>query len=257
MDEMNILEDLENVVMKKVYYKEGIPEEIIGIIKKTFEECLNCYKQLHCDVYAIAEYIDGNVREVENYVTKNIGENRKDKQMNELQIIFRKMEMELQNSEREFDEKREEKQKDEILGIEWGDEEKKNSIVEKLQDSLKDVRNTQKRILDSNGYSMDRIDTIDEKVQVHMDNFIKQNQNGILQLLQRDSSFLKERILSEYSEYLLEISSKKNAFKERLNANISQMVQNQFSKQSVANSNEERKQRQEQKGEILPDDAII
>ena len=42
------------------------------------------------------------------------------------------------------------------------------------QTSLKDVRNTQKRILDSNGYSMDRINTIDEKVQVHMENFIKQ-----------------------------------------------------------------------------------
>lgn len=62
-----------------MYYKEWIPEEAIGIIKKAFEEILSSYKQLHCDVYAIAEYIDGNLREIENYVTKNIGENRKDK----------------------------------------------------------------------------------------------------------------------------------------------------------------------------------
>lgn len=50
MQEMEKLEELKRKMMAKTFYREGIPEEVIGIIQETFNRIPNRYKQLHCNI---------------------------------------------------------------------------------------------------------------------------------------------------------------------------------------------------------------
>ncbi len=278
MQEWERLEELKREMMAKAFYRDGIPEEVMGIIQKTFDGIANRYKQLHCDNLNIQEYIKGKLAEVESNITKNLGDKRKNSQLKQVQFIVRGMESELENLNQSIEDKKrnQERHKEEIGQIEPGDKEVKARIIEIVEEALRNIQSTQNRILDANGFSMDRIEQIRQNIREFIQEFISVNRGDkgkIYEILRNDNTALSEQLLSIYEKYLLQDrsneeenetgqakSSKRKEFAEGLDGGITLEEQRTFSLEQASKIEKELEQKQEEQGkqvEALQSDVII
>lgn len=278
MQEMERLEELKRAMMAKTFYRDGMPEEVMGIIQEIFNRIANRYKQLYCDNLNIQKYIEGKLAEVESNITMNLGEKRKNSQLEQVQFIVREMEGELENLSESLEDKKrnQERHKEEIGQIEPGDKEVKARIIEIVEEALRNIQSTQKRILDANGFSMDRIEQIGQNIREFIQEFVSINggdKGKIYEILRSDNTALREQLLSIYEEYLLQNrskeeeketgqtkKSKREEFTEGLDAGISQEEQRDFSIEQTSKIEKELEQKQEEQGnqvEALLADEII
>lgn len=275
MREMERLEELKRKMLAKTFYREGIPEEVTEVIKEAFDGILNRYKELHCNNLSIQEYIQGNLEYAKSCVIKNLGEKRKESQAEQVQSIIHGMERELEDLDESLeDEKRsQERHKEEISQIEPEDEKVKERIIEIVEDALRNVQSKQNRILDARGFSIDRIEQIGQYAQEFIGYFVSRNEKRVYEILETDNNSLKEQLLSEYEEYLLQNKkeeeeketepdkkSKREEFVEGLDGGITLEEQRDFSMEQKRKMEKELEQKKEEQGkqvEALPSDVII
>lgn len=278
IQEMERLEELKREMLAKTFYREDIPEEVTEVIQEAFDGILDRYKKLHCNNLNIQEYIEGKLAEVESDITKKLGEKRKNSQMEQVQFIIHGMERELEDLDESLeDEKRsQERHKEEIRQIEPEDEKVKERIIEIVEDALTNVQSAQNRILDANGFSMDRIEQIRQNVREFIQEFVSINRGDkgkIYEILRNDNTALSEQLLSIYKNYLLQDrsteekneigqdkKSKREEFVEGLDGGITLEEQRAFSLEQKRKMEKELEQKQEEQGEQvegLPTDLII
>lgn len=202
MQEMERIEDLKMRMRRKVNNKEAMPEEVIQTIQEGFKELLNIYKDLQCDNSSIQQYIEGNLRQLKADVTKNLGEKRRASQLDQVQDICGMIERELENPDIQKGTGKEEMHKQEIMQIESGEQHISTRIMTELEDSLRNVQSVQNRILNSHGYSMEKMEQVNQNVRGFIRYFVSRNEGKIYSILNKDNNALKEQLLTEYEEYL-------------------------------------------------------
>ena len=266
MQEIERLEELKRAMIAKVFYRDAIPDEIMEVIQEAFDGILNRYKELHCDNLSIQEYIQGNLKYVKSYITNNLEEKRKESQIEQVEYIVRRMESELEDLDISLEDKRrnQEIHKEEICQIEPEDQEVSIRILDVVEDSLKDIQSKQSVILDVNGMSMERIEQIRQYAQEFIRNFVTRNEKRVYEILRRDNNSLKEQLVSDYEEYLLQNrnneekeqtnKSRREEFVAGLNIGISLEEQRAFSGEQTKGL--EQKKEEQGKQEELPGDII-
>ena len=275
MDKFEKMEELKIAMMRKVIYREGMPAEIYGIVKEAFEGVLNRYNNMACNNLSIQEYMQGNLEYIKFYINENLGEKRKEAQMEQVQDIVRRIEGNLEDIETlENDKNRQEGYREEINQIDSKNQEMTANIITAMEETLKDVQSRQNRILDSNGFSMDRIEQINQNVQDFIRYYVSRNQEKIYEVLEKDSDSLKEELLSEYEQYVLqnlserraneqqneeeqEEKTKREEFIERLDAGISLEEQKDFSEKQTNELEKERKNEEQENSISSLDENVI
>lgn len=275
MNKFEKMEELKTAMLRKTFYRDGIPEEIINIVREAFEGLLNRYDNLACNNLNIQQYMEGNIQAVKSYINENLGERRKEYQLEQVQGIVRKLERDLEQSEEELNKEKEEQNKEQINEIDSKNQEMTDKIMQSLEESLRDVQLSQNRILDSNGFSMDRIDQINQNAQGFIRDFIKRNEEKVYGILEKDSTALKNDLLNEYEQYTLQNGfdyrtdekqkeqnekSKRQEFLEGLDSGISLEEQRDFSiKQSIEaeKKREEKTKEHEEDIDRLDENVII
>ena len=236
---MEMLEELKRKMMAKIYYREGIPEEVTNIIQKAFDGISDRYKELHCNNSSIQEYIQENLNYVKAYLKNNLGEKRKENQMEQLQYIIGKMQKDLEDGDKTIEKpKAEEKNRDMINQIEPEDKKITLNIIDIIEELLRDTQSRQSKVLDANEFSIDRIEEIKGETGYFIQGFLSKNEERIYEILVRDNEALKQQLLDEYEEYLLQNKkeekqerdnkSRREEFIEELNAGISLDEQKEF-----------------------------
>ena len=264
MQEIEKIEELKRSMMKKVSNREPIPGEVIQTIQKAFSDLLNIYRDLHCDNLAIQQYIEESLGQAIAEVTKNVGEDRKETQLKQIQQICTKIEKELEDAEIQLNKtKMEEEQKQEILQIESGEQHTTTRIIGMVENFLRNVQSKQNRILNSHGITMDKIESVQKEAQEFIRYFVSRNEGEIYGILEKDNNFLKEQLLEEYEEYRLQNrqneagdeeekskKSKREEFVDGLDGKISLEEQRDFSRNYTAKMNEHKLKKEEEKKRI-------
>ncbi len=202
----------------------------------------------------------------ENEIAKIFNDKRKQVQIEYIQNFFGTLQRDLNNNSIQLeDNENDEKVKKESIGqMELDNQNEAMNIMYIIKDLLKDIQSAQRRMLDYNGYSIDKIDNIDQKVKQFIDVFVMNNADKANEILQEDNEEFKSWLLSEYEEYLNaeklannKEETQKNPrqeFANKLNANIiSQEEQKDFAKKA----NEDKASEGNEMVEALPDDLII
>lgn len=137
-------------------------------------------------------------------------------------------------------------------------------ITNVMQDYLKNVQLAQNRILEANGFSMDRIEFIQQNINGFIRYFVNKNEKKIGKILEEDSNSLKEQLLNEYEQFLLQNrkeenleaknKTKREEFVEGLDSGISLEEQRDFSREH--NKKEKLEGKQEKSVQALPDNVI-
>ena len=202
----------------------------------------------------------------ENEIAKIFNDKRKQVQIEYIQNFFGTLQRDLNNNsiQLEDNENDEKVKKESIEQMELDNQNEAMNIMYIIKDLLKDIQSAQRRMLDYNGYSIDKIDNIDQKVKQFIDVFVMNNADKANEILQEDNEEFKSWLLSEYEEYLNaeklannKEETQKNPrqeFANKLNANIiSQEEQKDFAKKA----NEDKASEGNEMVEALPDDLII
>lgn len=265
--EMERIEELKKEMMARTFYREGMPEEVIKVVQEAFDGIKNQYKELHCNNSSIQEYIEGNLAYVKSYLETTLGEERKERQMEQVQLVTMRMKKELEDVDISLEDKKR-KQENHKRGIsEIGTDDKRITvkITGVMQEYLKNVQSAQNRILGANGFSMDRIEFIQQNIHGFIRYFINKNEKRIGKILEEDSNSLKEQLLNEYEQFLLQSGkeeklettnkSRREEFVEGLDSGISLEEQRDFSREQ----NNEKRLEERQGGksaQALPDNVI-
>ena len=105
-----MIEELKRNILRKVEYREAIPQPINEVVERCFSDILEIYRSRYYNSSTIEEYIEGARQEVNAMISK-IGEDRKNIQFQELQhIIFK-----IQNKVEEKETRNEQIDKQDIL----------------------------------------------------------------------------------------------------------------------------------------------
>lgn len=232
MNKEELMEEFKGNVLRKVQYRDAIPEEVNEIVNRSIKNILELYERYGCSNPTIEEYVDGTVREV-NEVMSRSSDDRKNNQFVQIQSILSRMQREIENKE----EVNPNKNKEEILDVDFDDNSITIRIMTTIEDALQDIKNTQNRILESRGYSYERIDQINEGVHMYIGSIIR-NDEKIKQYLELDKNELVAQITNEYEQYLEaqekeeQIEEKQKdeneSFRDELDAGISLEEQQQF-----------------------------
>lgn len=271
MNKEELMEEFKGNVLRKIQYRESIPEEVNEIVNRSIKNILDLYERYGCSNSTIEEYVDGSIKEV-NAIIIRTSDDRKNSQFEQFQGILSRMKREIENKE----EINPNKNKEEILDVDFDDNSITIRIMGTIEDVLQDIRNTQSRILESRGYSYERIDQINESVYMYI-NSIMRNDEKIREYLELDKNELVDQITNEYEEYLeveekidkqeeqkeeqkreeLEDKQKdKNeSFRDELDAGISLEEQQQFV-ESFKEEEEKEKQENELLMQELPGDVL-
>ena len=267
MQEIERREKLKKAMMARTFYREGMPEEVMGVLQEAFEEIGNKYKELHCSNASIQEYIEGNLAYVKSYLETTLGEERKERQMEQVQLVTMRMKKELEDVDISLEDKKrkQENHKKEISEIATDDKRITVKIMDVMQEYLNSVQSAQNRILAANEFSMDRIEFIQQNIHEFIRYFINKNEKRIGEILEEDSTSLKEQLLNEYEQFLLQSGkeekiettnkSRREEFVEGLDSGISLEEQRDFSRKQ----NNEKRLEERQGGKsvrALPDDVI-
>lgn len=244
MEKQEMFEELKGNVLRKVNNREAIPEEIKGIVERSFEELLELYRYSGCDNESIKQYIEATKYEVNSEINK-IGENRKNIQFQEFQYIMNRMQNEVEDNQ----ERNEERDKQAIMEVDFEDRKSTLRIVETLEMALRDVQNRQNNILEARGFSDNQIDKINDEVRNYIYKFSMRQQENVQYQLDDDRKELTFEIIEEYEAYIQwEISeekkneSEKESFREELDAGISLEEQREFAQKTQEEQSDEQKE---------------
>lgn len=246
MERIERAEELKRRMLSIISQEEDIPEEVISIIKKAFNNLSNRYDELRCNSSEIQEYLEGVFAETKAYITTNVGKNYKEEKMEQTLGIVKRIEKEAE----EMVEENVERHREEIEGMDTGTQRVAVRIIDVLEDNLRDVQSRQNRILSARGYSDSKIEEIHYDIQGFIRHILRNGEEELCEALQRDDNSAKTRLLDAYEDYLVQTeqeekeSSKRGDFVKEIDANISLKEQREFA-QKQAKQGENKKEEPE------------
>lgn len=263
MERVEMIEELKRKIFRKIENREAIPEEIKAIIEKSFANLEELYQKIGCNNETIKEYIEETKEEVEAAINSN-GENRKNIQFEEFQVILNRMQRKVEEQE-SIDNNM---SRQEIEEVDFRDNEHSNRIIDIVNDALRDIQNRQNYILDSRGYSYERIEQINEYVNSYIGNVGIQQEENIKYYMKEDKQELISQIMQEYEDYIQyekseeekkeQPNNEKEEFREGLNAGISLEEQHEFiEKRMNEEQMEQNEQNKENETKDLPGDLLL
>lgn len=240
---MNNFEELKRSMMSKILNREEMPEDVIKAVRGAFDNISEIYAEYGCNNSTIAEYMDGELKEVEKYLDSNVGEGRRDDQLDQLRTVLHRMERRLEETvDGEEKQKDEEKDRDELSQIGNNNVRLTQRVLDVVSEALMNVRSRQNKILDARGYSGDRIMQIQEEVTAFIKSFENRNGESICEMFKQDEQGLRKELLSEYEEYLTQNKSDASKkFRDSMNAGISLEDQHKAATDFLHDSEEKRK----------------
>lgn len=237
MNKEELIEEFKKNVLSKIQYRDAIPEKVNEIVNNSIQNILEVYERYSCSNLSIEEYIDGTLKKM-NAVMETTSDDRRNSQFKQFQYILSRMQKEVENKE----EVNPNRDKEEILDVDFDDNSITIRIMITIEEELQDIRNTQNRILESRGYSYERINQINEEVNKYIYS-VMANDKKVKEYLELDKDELIDKIIDEYKKYLeaeKEIGEQKEEqteektkdenedFRDKLDAGISLEEQQQF-----------------------------
>lgn len=263
---MQEMEELKRKMMTVIECREVIPKETERMIQTIFERLKQVYEKLNCKYAATENYIDGIYNQLKIILSQNIVESHKEEQRTQVMQILNKIENDMENADMLADTKF---GREQFVLMKGENEAVTEKIIDLLKDSMTEVKTGQGGILSREGYSMDRIQQIEDVVQKSMRKFIDENREKISIAFQKDEESLKKQLLREYEEYLLQNrqkeemeqvnKSKREEFAEGLDSGISLEEQRDFAIQHTKGIEDGLEQEQETRQKLvegLPDNVI-
>ena len=235
-------------MISNISNKEDIPEETIAIIKNAFDGLEQIYEEMNCNNQSIQEYLRGSFEQVKSYVTKEIGENRKDKQFEQVQYMLKEIE---RNVLEGIEEEQRPRTEENISRLENESSKNTTRILEYIEDALRDVQSRQNSILNARGYSEEQIYEIQAQAKRFILQFQNRNDERIYETLGQDDNKFKKQFLDEYELFVQQYEktkTKENSFKEGIaNYEGKQSLEEQrkFSEEIMNKKKEEEKQEPE------------
>lgn len=202
MNKFERLEELKKNMRNHLISTEAIPQEVIGIVKKTLEGLLEQYEQCQCNYPAIVEYTNGKFEELKKEITDKVGTSLREEQLAYLEYISRKIERNIETLSDEQRKAEQEKMREEIATERKEDKIVSEEISQRITDALKNVQIRQNGILGARQYSSDRIEQIYQIVQNYIRNSESENAENIYAILQQNQKQLIEKWLDDYENYV-------------------------------------------------------
>lgn len=255
MERNQALEEFKIECLTKVQNRDDIPQDVINVLKREFNEIFTIYNRYvkENDAKTILEYMQGKFNELKTEV-RSIGELRKSDEIEQTSTIIRYL------------------QKDEtgdkminVDEIKLKNIQNTKQIAECTIDSLKNIRNQHNRILEDRGYSKLQIEMINEKINQKIYEVSSRKSEDIYDIFQNDEQMLKDEIESEYNQFedkqKIE-QNKREEFKRELDAGKSlkeqqEYVQNVLNREDTKSSKENEEKEEKEEPLDLPDDILI
>ena len=202
MNKFERLEELKKNMRNHLISTDAIPQEVIGIVKKTLEGLLEQYEQCQCNYPAIVEYTNGKFEELKKEITDKVGTSVREEQLAYLEYLSRKIERSIETLSDEQRKVEQEKMREEIATERKEDKIVGEEISQRITDALKNVQIRQNGILGARQYSSDRIEQIYQIVQNYIRNSESENAESIYAILQQNQKQLIEKWLDDYENYV-------------------------------------------------------
>lgn len=245
MKELELLEEMKRKMISNISNKEDIPEETIAIIKNAFDGLEQIYEEMNYNNPSIQEYLRGSFEQIKSDVTKEIGENRKDKQFEQVQYMLKEIE---RNVLEGIEEEQRPRTEENILSLENESSKNTTRILEYIEDALADVQSRQNSILNARGYSKEQIYEIQDQAKRFILQFQNRNDERIYETLGQDDNKFKKQFLDEYELFVQQCEktkTKEKSFKEEIadyEGKQSLEEQRKFSEEIMNRKKEEEKQ---------------
>lgn len=221
------IEELKKVILKRIQYKDELPEKIDLIIDKAISTIIGIYKDHYCEYTTIEEYSYEIKNEI-GIILNGINAVRNDYQIEEIMNIINRM-------KNEEGIRKKEQEKNVFLNMKSNDHAYTERIMDTIVDGLESIKLKQKNILETMQYYEKRIFNINQIVQRYIYKFEGFKNDEIYEVLEEDRKELVEFIVNEYDKVFPK--TEKQNFKEGLNANITLTNQKEY----VKNLNKEEK----------------
>ena len=161
-----------------------------------------------------------------------------------------------------------------ISEIDLNNNQRTSQLINLTVDSLKNVQNYQNRLLDFRGYSNERIEQINEKVNEYIYGIKTRKAEDILNLLKNDEENLKNEINGLYGEYIRKFEEKgenkdidstqeekhlsdKEVFRQDLDSGKSLEEQKEYVENVLKEQAEQKEEQNENQIQELPVDLLI
>lgn len=211
---MDEIQELKSRLYAYINGWEEIPEGVIGIVQKVFEQIKAVYKKYQCDNASILEGIDLEETGVIKNIKDQIGEKRREQQGKEAMQVIHKMEKNLEEVEKS--EKQPSQDREEIFQIGCEVDEIVLQIIEMVESSLTDINARQTRNL-SNIYEFnnERIEEIQQKVLEIKKQLKDYTSYEVSELFKKDEEKLRQEVLKLYDEYIEKVEKSEKSAAER------------------------------------------
>ena len=226
---MENFEELKRSILVNLNNREEMPIDIIKIVGKSLETLNEIYDDMKCNNSTIKTYLEGKFNEI-NEELKSIGEERRNEHQEQVIYLLNKIKIGIEELGEDIQQKsQEEKDKEEFFYVKSKNIETTEKIVDIIKQGIISVQSTQKRILDYNGFSGDRIEQIEQSVLKFVLHMQSRSSDEISEILEKDDKKLQNELVQQYEDYL-EYSKKdeKSKYRQSLDANISLEEQKEY-----------------------------
>lgn len=252
MERNQVMEEFRIECLTKVQNRDDIPQEVINILKKEFNDIFAVYNRyLKQNVSeSMLEYMQGKFNELKSEI-RNIGDFRKSDEIEQTNAIIRYMQ-----------EERIEDRRINVDEIKLKNTQNTEQIVECTIDSLRNIRNQHNRILESYGYSVLQIEKINEIINQKIYDVSSKKSNDIYNILQNDEQELRDEIIIEYSKFENKQKieqNKRDEFKNEFYVGKSLKEQQEYVQNILDKGDTKRREESESREESfdLPGDILI
>ena len=265
-------EELKRRCLTEIQHRDSIPQGVVDTIRKDFNEIFRIYDSSipESELENAKTYIQGKFDELKAEIN-NIGDLRKSDEIEQTYLALQNLQSEVDNEI-----KKEESNKDEmaISEIDLNNNQRTSQLINLTVDSLKNVQNYQNRLLDFRGYSNERIEQINGKVNEYIYGIKTRKAEDILNLLKNDEENLKNEINGLYGEYIRKFEEKgenkdidsiqeekhlsdKEVFRQDLDSGKSLEEQKEYVENVLKEQAEQKEEQNENQIETLPEDLLI
>ena len=209
------MEEIKEEILRKIQNQEVTSEEIQHIIDECFEDFMRICVEEGYSYDSIQDYVMQN-KEQAKMLARNVCDGRKDDVMEQVSLIFNKMQDDIENKEEKVLPQK-------FENIEIKDNANTNKILEGIEDALEDSKIHVTRILTARECDDRKIEEIEYNLRSYIHSLQTKKGDDIKETFDIDRRQTIEMIIKEYQEYEQEINKtedKNNEFREELKVGV-------------------------------------
>ena len=235
MEELQIMQELETKLTYMIQNDNMTEGEIISIVNSNLERLINLLQECRVYIPTIEDYITGEI----GITKQRVGymcQDRRDNITDQVVAIIRGVQKQIENGENDQD-SRDDNEVDRFDGIDTEDNVKTSQIIGIIEDYLMDVRSKIATIMDSNGFSQDKIEETLYRISEFKNSIILYDEENVHTILLAERERIIGMIKTEYEKAMDMVKKEdekqddsRQEFKEELDAGISLEEQAEMAK---------------------------